>query len=169
MAHHPPAASISPVPPPVGHSRHCEPVQPQALHTVLGRGCMVRAWLDWGWWGWELHLQAGMRGQAGTKLYKVTGRALEAGQGDYVPFPGTQATQRSEPGPLQLLLVLTGCRNGDASGAGMLSQEPTLLPTHLIAAMPCAVVSLHPATRGGPGRGVRAREANTARVRPCCM
>lgn len=49
---------------------------------------MVRARLDWGRWGWELHLQAGMRGQAGTKLYEVTGRALEAGQGDYVPFLG---------------------------------------------------------------------------------
>lgn len=28
--------------------------------------------------GWELHLQAGMRAQAGTKRYEVTGRALEA-------------------------------------------------------------------------------------------
>lgn len=84
---------INPVPPQVGHSGHCKLVQPQALHTTLGRGCTVRAQLDWGWWGWELHLQAGMRAQAGTKLYEVTGRALEAGQGGYVPFPATQAAQ----------------------------------------------------------------------------
>lgn len=81
----------------------------------------MRARLGWGWRRWELHLEAGMRGQAGTKLCEVTGRALEAGQGDYVPFPGSQAAQKSEPGPLQLLLGLSGCRNGDASGAGMLS------------------------------------------------
>lgn len=84
---------ITPVPPQVGHSRHCKLVQPQALHIMLGRGCMVRARLDWRWWGWELHLQAGMRGQPRTKLYEVTGRALEAGQEDYVLFPGTQAAQ----------------------------------------------------------------------------
>lgn len=32
----------------MGHSKL---VQPQALHTTLGRGCMVRAQPGWGWWG----------------------------------------------------------------------------------------------------------------------
>lgn len=46
--HHPPTASINPVPPQVGHGGHCKLVQSQALHTMLGRGGMVRARLDWG-------------------------------------------------------------------------------------------------------------------------
>lgn len=55
---------------------------PGAAHTSLGRGRAAGAWLGWEQRWQELYLQAGMRGQAGTVLYQVTGRALEAVQGD---------------------------------------------------------------------------------------
>lgn len=55
---------------------------PGAAHTSLDSECTAGDWLGWEQRWQELYLQAGMRGQAGIVLYQVTGRALEAGQGD---------------------------------------------------------------------------------------
>ena len=88
---------------------------PGVAHTSLGRGCIAGAQLGWGQRWRELYLQAGMRGQAGTALYQVTGRALEAGQGDNLPSSLTQAAQQLVPVPPQLLPRLS-------YGAGMLQE-----------------------------------------------
>lgn len=166
-AHRPAAASVTPVPPQAGHSGHpkpqCKPARCWGCtHVPSGRGCAVGPQPGWGLRRLDLHLQAGMRGQAGTSDWQCPG----GGPRRLAPFPSDPGSSAASTCPATAPPeALAASEAQGCSGRGDALTGTCLPPAAPAPAPPCTGV-LSSANWGVPGRGLQARVAGTVRARP---
>lgn len=138
-AHRPAAASVTPVPPQAGHSRHpkpqCKPARCWGYtHIPSGRGCAVGPQPGWGLRRLDLHLQAEMRGQAGTSDWQCPG----GGPRRLAPFPSDPGSSAASTCPATALPeALAASEAQGCSGRGDALTGTCLPPAAPAPAPPC--------------------------------